>query len=188
MGLKPSGELLKGEPVKLRIFAAQHQRNHWDVVDSLGLDDRWQHTEPAGEPVRVRRDHIVKANQGLDSRNAHLELNSNHREASLRHRHHVLNARDLGQHLLGRHRDHLFHIFGRRARKGNDDVGHGHIDLRLFFPGGDEHREESGKDRHKSEQRCDPRRLEEGSDSAREAKGFTGIGIERCLLHSYINI
>ena len=46
------------------------------------------------------------------------------------------------EHLLGRPRHHVLHVRARRAGEGDQHVGHGHVDLRLFLARRDQHGEQ----------------------------------------------
>ena len=55
----------------------------------------------------------------------------------------MLDAGNPRQHLLGRPGDQVFDVFGRRAGEGDEDVGHRHVDLRLFLARRDQGGEEA---------------------------------------------
>ena len=101
---------------------------------------------------------------------AHLELHGQHGHARSSDRVGVLDAGDLPQHLLGRSGDHVLHINAAGSRKGNHHVGHGHVDLRLFFSRRDQHRECTQQQGHQRQQGRQCIRLKGSCNATRNAK------------------
>ena len=83
-----------------------------------------------------------------------LELHGQHRHPRPGNRVDVLHPLDFGQHLLGGQRDQMFHFRARRAGKGDEDVGKGHIDLGLFLTRRDQHREQAQQQPYQGQQRA----------------------------------
>jgi hypothetical protein len=160
------GHPLQVERAGAGVGAEERERDDGHVVDALGLDDRLEHTQPLGQPVGMGVHGVVQAHQRLDAWHADLVLDRQHRQPRPRDRHHVLDAGDLGQHLLGRAGDHLFDIADAGPGKGDQHVGHGHVDLRLFLARRHEHCEEAEQQGDQGQQRRDLRGLEERCDAA----------------------
>ncbi len=104
-----------------------------DVVDAERLDDGFADAEFGRHPVAVGLDGVVQPHQRLRPVLAHQVLHGQHGHAGFGHRIDVLDAGDLRQHLLGRGSDQRFHVPRRGAGEGDEDVGHGHVDLWLFL-------------------------------------------------------
>jgi hypothetical protein len=121
--------------------AEQGQRDDRHIIDPLGLDDRGAGPQAPGQPVGIAVHRVMKAHKGLSARDADLELHRDDGQTRARHRHHMLRTGDLRQHLLGRPGHHLLHIPGAGAGKGDQHIGHRHIDLGLLFAWRDEHGE-----------------------------------------------
>ncbi len=119
-------------------------------------------------------DDIVQFDQRRNVLLAHLELHREHRHAGLRHGIDVIDAGDLRQHLLGRRGHRVRHILRRRAGIGDQHVGHGDVDLRLFLARGHQHGECAEQQRHQRQQRRHLR-MQEGSGNT--------SGYSHCLLH-----
>ena len=156
------------------IAAPERHGQHRHVVDALGLDDRWQRTQIARQPVLVRVEHVIQAHQRFGARHADLELHRQHGQPRPRHRIGVLDTGDLRQHLFGRPRHHVLHIGAARSRKSDQHVGHGHVDLRLFLPRRDQHGEQAQQQCHDRQQRRDGIGLERSRDAARNAQAPGG--------------
>ena len=151
------------------IFTVQGERHDRHIVNALGLDERFRQTQVARQPIGVFADRVVQLDQRLGARHAHLELHRHDGHAGARDRVHMLDARDFGQHLLGRNRHHLLDFAHRRTRERRDHVGHGHVDLRLFFAGRHHHGKHAQQKRHQRQQRRDLCALEGRCDAARNA-------------------
>ncbi len=113
----------------------------------FGLTIGWPHAEVGRHPVAVGVDGVVEAHQRLDRIFADLVLHGDHRHAGARHRIDVLDAGDARQHLLGRPGDKVLDVLDRRPREGDEDVGHGHVDLRLFLARRDQRGEDAEQQR-----------------------------------------
>ena len=170
IGFEGVRHALQVERAGRRVARIERQGDDGNVGDALGLDDRLTDPQPARQPVGVAVDRVVEANECLGARHAHLELHRHHGEAGARDARHVLGAADLRQHLLGGRRHHLLDVAHRRAGKGDDDVGHRHVDLRLLLARRDEDRERAEQERHQRQQRRDLRALEEAGDAAGDAQ------------------
>ena len=120
-------------------LAEQRQPDDGHIIDAFGLYQRLLHAKTPWQPVCVRPHRVVQAHQRLDARHADLELHGDDGHAGLRHRHHMFGAGDLRKHLFGRRGDHLLDIPHRCARKRDENIDHGHVDLRLFFTRRHEH-------------------------------------------------
>src|SRR5699024_3100448 len=68
--------------------------------------------------------------------------------------------------------DQMFDLARAGAGEGHENVGHGHIDLRLFFLGRDDDRQYSGDDGHGGQQRRQARVLKRAGNAARQANGW----------------
>ena len=172
VGLDAVRHALEREGADIRVAAEQRQRDDRHVVDALGLDDRVEHAQAARQPVGIRVHRVVQPHQRLGARHADLELHRDHCQPRLRHRHHVLDAGHLRQHLFGRRGHHLFHVAHRCARKRDQHVGHRDVDLRLFLARCREQREQTQQQRHQRQQRRDLRRLEVRGDASGDAEGW----------------
>ena len=175
IGLDAVGNPLQVEGADRGVLAEQRERHDGHVVDALGLDQRAQDAQALGQPIGIGIDRVVEPHQRLGARYAHLVLHGQDGEAGPRDRHHVLDAGDLRQHLLGRRGDHLFHVPRRCAGERNQHVRHRHVDLRLLLARRDEHGEyaqEKGADR---QQRRDLRRLEIGGDATGYAERLAHV-------------
>ena len=102
----------------------------------------------------------MQLDQRLGARHAHLELHCQNRHARTRDRVNMLHSCDLGEHLLGRDRHHLLHFAHRRAGERRNHIGHGHVDLWLFFAGRHHHGKHAQQKRHQRQQGRDLRTLE----------------------------
>ena len=153
----------------IRIFPMQGERHDGHVVDALGLDERFRQAQVARQPIGVFADCVVQLDQRLGARHAHLELHRHDRHARARDRVHVFHARNFGQHLLGRNRHHLLDIAHRCTRERRDHVGHGHVDLRLFFAGRHHDGKHAQQKSHQRQQGRDLCALEGRCDAARNA-------------------
>jgi hypothetical protein len=67
----------------------------------------------------------------------------------------MLDALDLGQDLLRRHAQQTLHLPGRSAGIGDEDIGEGDVDLRLFLARRDQHCEHPEQKAHQGQQRGD---------------------------------
>ena len=170
LGLDAVGDALEVVGARGRVLRVHRQRDDRHVVDALGFDQRRADAEAARQPVGIRVDRVVEADQRFGAWHADLELHREHRHAGPRERHHVLDAGDLRQHLLGRRRHHLLDVAHRGARERDQHVGHRHVDLRLFLARRHQHRERAEQQREQREQRRDLGRLEEGGDAAGDAQ------------------
>ena len=113
--------------------AVKSQRHDRHVIDAPWLDDRIHDTEVGRKPVAVGIDGVIEPDQSLDRLLAHLVLHGNHRHARTRNGIDVLDAGDARQHLFRRPRHQCLDIPGRGAGEGDEDIGHGDVDLRLFL-------------------------------------------------------
>ena len=126
-----------------RLATPQSHAEHRHIIDALGLDNRAERTQFARQPVLVGIEDVIQAHQGLGTRHPHFELNRQHGQTRSRDRIRVLDAGDLTEHLLGRARHQVLHINTTGTRKGNQYVGHRHIDLWLFFARRHHHRKQA---------------------------------------------
>ena len=177
------GDPLEVVGAALGILRPQRQRDDRDVVDALRLDQRLADVELARQPVAVREDRVVQPDDRLGARHAHLVLDRDQRLARPRHRPHVLEARDLREHLLGRNRDQRLDVLRRRARERHEDVGHRDVDLRLLLARRHDDRERARHQQHERDQRRELRREEEAGDPARDAQ-WRGVGHARAPVTS----
>ncbi len=89
----------------------------------------------------------------------------------------MLDAVDLGKHLFHRQCDEVFH-FGRAcARKRNEHIREGHVDLRLFLAWRDDDREYAEHHRCKRQQRRQCVVLEAGGEAARDAEPILHLSL-----------
>jgi hypothetical protein len=175
LGLDAVRHALQVIGASLGVAAEECERDDGHVVDALGFDDRIEHAQASRQPVGIGVDRVVQPHQRFGARHAHLELHGDDRHAWPRHRHHVLDAGDLRQHLLGRCGHHLLDITHRRPGKRDQHIGHGHVDLRLFLARRHQHREDAQQQRHQRQQWRDLRRLEVGRDATRDTeRAFRG--------------
>ena len=159
------------ERVRVRALAEQRQTDDGYVVDALGLDDGLHHAQAARQPVGVGAQGIVQTHQRFSARHADLELHRHDGQTRTRHRHHVLGARHLREHLLGRYRHHLLHIGHGSAGEGDQHIGHRDIDLWLFFTRCHQHGKAAQQQGQQGQQRRDVRTLEGRCDAARNSHG-----------------
>ena len=174
-GLDAVGDAFEVVGAGLRIAREQGEGDDGDVVDALGLDQRLEHTQAAGQPVGVAADRVVQPDQSFGARHADLELHGQDRDARPRDRHHVLDPRDPGEHLFGRRGDHLFDLAHRGPREGDHHVGHRDVDLRLFLARRDHYRKDAQQQGNQCQQRRDLGALEEAGDATGDAHGV-GVG------------
>jgi hypothetical protein len=113
---------------------------------------------------------VVQPHQGHDARHSHLELHREDGQTRARDGGDVLDALYLGEHLFGGRSHHLFDVGHRRPGEGDEDVGHGHVDLRLLLARRDQHGEEPHEQGDEREQRRDLRALELRGDTTGEAE------------------
>src|SRR6266581_457932 len=90
-------------------------------------------------------------------------------ETQSRHRVHVLDARDARQDLLGRPGHEGLDVPGRGAGKGNEDIGHGHVDLRLLLARRDQRRKDAQQQGDQCQQRGHRVAQEESGDASGNA-------------------
>ena len=159
------------------VLRPQRDAQHRHVVDALGSDDGRERSQPGGQPVLVRVEHVVKPHQRFGAWHANLELHRQHRDARPGDRVAVLDAGDLAQHLLGRPRHQRLHIGTAGARERDQHVGHRHVDLRLFLAWRHQHREQAQQHRHQREQRGQRMRLEAPCQAACNTHLCLGRGI-----------
>ena len=151
LGLDAVGHALQGKGAAVWVIAEQGEGDHRDIVNALGADDGLLRPQAARQPVGVAAQGVVQAHQRLGAWHAHRKLHRQHRHAGARDAHHMLYAQHLRQHLLGGRGNHLLDIAHRRAGEGHDDVGHGHVDLRLFFAWGDQHGKQAQQQRQQGQ-------------------------------------
>ena len=135
------------------VGSPQRDGNDRHVVDAQRFDDGFAHAQLGRNPVPVRLDGVVQTHQRLGAVLPDLELHRQHRHAGFGHRIDMLDAGDLRQHLFGRRGDQRLDILDRRADKRNEHVGHGHVDLRLFFARRHGDREQAHQRGHQRDQR-----------------------------------
>ena len=109
----------------------------------------------------------MQAHQRFGARHADFELHRQHRQTGQRDRHDMLGACHLREHLLGRNGHHLLHIGHAGARKGNQHIGHGDVDLRLFLARSYQHGKHAQQQCQQGQQRCDVGALKQRRDAAR---------------------
>jgi len=136
------------------IVAPQRQRHHRHIVDALGFDDRGPGAEVARQPVLVGKDLVVEPHQRSLAFHSDLELHRDQSHARAAGGIGVPDLLDLGQLLLQRERHQLLDLARIGAGEGHDDVGHGHVDLRLFLARSDQRRD----DAEEQAQQCQDRR------------------------------
>src|SRR6266545_4199717 len=122
------------------------------VIDGARFDD-WA-DDTRRNPVCVRGELLIQADERPVLRFAHLEPDDHHRLTGAGSGIEILDAGNLPQQLLHRPRHALFDIGRRRARHLDEDVHHGDDDLRLFFARQSDHCERAQGDRGDDEQRC----------------------------------
>ena len=166
VGLDAVRHALQIKSAHVCVFAVQGEGHNGHIVDALGLDQRLRQPQVARQPVRVFADRVVQLDQRLGARHAHLELHCQDGHAGARDRINMFHASDLGEHLLGRDRHHLLHFAHRRARERRDHVGHGHVDLGLFFAGRHHHGKHTQQKRYQRQQRRDLRTLKHRRNAA----------------------
>ena len=88
----------------------------------------------------------------------------------------VLDAGDFPKDLFERAGDAIFDLLGGDARHADQDVDHGHLDLRLLFPGQHDHGEKTQQERRDDGERGEPGIGERGSEPAGEARRSHGGG------------
>ena len=162
----------------LRVVGPQRDAHHRHVVDALGLDQRLAHADARRQPVLVRKHLVVQAHDRRLALDADGELDGQHRHARTAGRIDVLDALDFRQLLLQRRAHELLDV----ARAGTDErhehVRHRHVDLRLFLPRGDQHRDQAQQQAQQREHRGQRIGLERGGEAAgqpqaRDRRGVT---------------
>ena len=154
----------------LRVVGPQGQRHHRHIVDALGLDDRLAHAQVLRHPVLVGEHLVVQAYQRRLALHADFELHRQDRHARAADRIGVLDLLDLGQLLLQREGHHLLDLARVGAGEGHDDVGHGHVDLRLFLARGDGHRDQAQQQADQGQDRGQRVVLEDPCQAAGDAQ------------------
>ena len=142
------------------LLAPQRHCQHRHIVNAFGFDNRRECAQITRQPVLIRIQHVIQPHQRLGARHTDLELHRHHGQAGPRHRVGVLNARNLAQHLFRRARHHVLHIDTAGPRKRDQHIGHGHIDLWLFFTRGHQYCEDAQQQRHQGQQWRDGVELE----------------------------
>ncbi len=161
---------LRGDlPQRRRILrrAPERQRPDGHVVDGTRLDQRrWHVPGPdVREGVELRVHPDERAVRVLPDPEAHDQKNG----ARGGRRVDVLHAGDRPERLLERRRHFALDFDGAAAGQRREDVDHRNLDLRLLFPGGDDHGQGAEREREHHEQR-----REAGIDESRgQAPGHT---------------
>ena len=119
----------------------------------------------------------MQAHQGLGTRHAHFELHGDHRHARARKRHDMFGARHLREDLFGGYGHHLLHVGHAGTGEGNQHIGHGDVDLRLFFARRHQHGKRAEQQGHQRQQRRNVRALEHGRDPAGDSEVVDGFHI-----------
>jgi hypothetical protein len=104
-----------------------------DIVDFDGLD----HPSPddGGRLVLVHGDAVVDLQNGILTLLADIKPNGDDGHVLAGHGVDVLHAVDLPEQAFQRSGHQLFDLFGTGPRRTDIDVGQGHHDLRILFPG-----------------------------------------------------
>ncbi len=153
-GLDGVRDLTELECTRASVIRPERNGHDRNIVDALGLDDRLTHTDTGRQPVLVRHDLAVKAHYRVGTVFTDQILHGQYRHAGHRGRVHVFDTVDLVQHLFGRRRDQTLHLARRCARERDEDVGEGHIDLRLFLARRHQHRKHAQQQPDQRQQRC----------------------------------
>ena len=148
----------------------QRDRDSRDIIDTFRLDQRLQHPAVGRQPVLVRVNRVVQAHDRRGAVLANFVLNRQHGHPGARNRVRVLDALDLGQDLLQRNRNDVFDIGSACSGIRNEDIGEGHVDLRLFLARRHGDREEAHQQAGQRQQRRDFRRLETAGKRARDTQ------------------
>lgn len=82
----------------------------------------------------------------------------------------MLDTGDARQHLLGRPRHQGLNVACRSTRERHQDIGHGDVDLRLFFLGCDERGENAREQQHQRNSGVDRIALELSRDAPGDAE------------------
>ena len=157
--------------------APQGNSDNRHVINTFGLDDGCQGAQVPREPILVGVEHVIQAHQRLGTGHTHFELDSQHRHARTGDRIGVLDAGDLAQHLLCRLGHHVLDIGAAGARKRNQHVGHGDVDLGLFLTRSHQHSEQAQQQGHQGQEGRQCIRLERGGDTPGCAKSGGGVGV-----------
>ena len=150
----------------IRVLGPQRRRHDRYVVDALGFHERRHDAETLRSPVLVGVDGVVQPDQCLGSRLANPELHGQHTDARPRHRIDVLDAVDLGQHLLHRNGHEVLDLDRRCARKRDEHVGERDVDLRFLLARRHHHREYAHEQRGQRQERCERVVLESPGNTA----------------------
>ena len=167
------GHLAQFEGAKGLVLGPEGGGDDRHVIDALGFDQGLAHAQVGRQPVLIGIDLGVEADDGVGAVLAHLELHRDHRQAGSGDGIDMLNALHLRQHLFRRAGDQLFDFGGRGAREGNENIGEGDINLRLFLPGRHQDGEETQQQTHQGQQGGDGGVLEAGRDPPGDAKLFS---------------
>ena len=170
-GLHRMGHLLQRHAGQ-RLAAPQRDAQHRHIVNAFGFDNRRQGAQVTRQPVLVGIEHVIQAHQGFGAGHANLELHGQQGQTGARHRVGVLNAGNLAQRLLGGPGHHVLHILAAGPRKGNQHIGHGHIDLGLFFTRGHQHGKQAHQQGHQRQQGREGIGLKSRGNAARNTHGW----------------
>jgi hypothetical protein len=161
--------LLQIESRALGVGAPEGQRNDRHIIDAARLDHWFEHAEIRRQPVAVGMYGVVETHDGIVVLDADFELHGDHRHSRSRHRVHMLDTRHSRQDLFGGRGHQILDVLHRRAGKGDEHVGHGDVDLRLFLA----RRDQGGKNAHQQrDQRQQGRHLRAGKETG-DAAGNT---------------
>ena len=142
-----------------QVFAAaaqtgvvHRQRHDRHIVNAFGFHHRLTGTEIVGEPILMRVDLVVEPQQRFLAWNANFKLHRDDGLTGPRHRINVFDPFDFIQDLFARNGDQLVDLLHIGAGERHHDIGHGDIDLRLFFFRGDDHHQQAGQQADQGQQ------------------------------------
>ena len=168
------------QPALVRLYNQVFSNQDWlpqgvgvgqPIVKPKGIDDvpvmavtLWS-DDPATDASRLAID-------------ADFVLHRHDRHARAADRVHVLDALDLRELLFQRHGHELLDVARAGAIERHDDVGHGHVDLRLLLARRDRHREQAEQQTHDRQDRgqrigLEGRRQPPGDAQARRREGLS---------------
>ena len=182
-GLRDLGDLLdgvdhqgghapQGEVVLAAAVEGQGEDGH--VVDAPGLEQG--RGGARGDPVQVGVELLVELDDGLLLVPAHQEADDDQGLAGAGGGVDVFHPGELTGEFLEGPRDPLGHLLGAGPGHGDEDVDHGHDDLRLLLPGQEVHRQGAEQDGRPGDQGRQGGIDEKGQDAGDEPEAADPIG------------
>jgi hypothetical protein len=125
--------------------APEGQRENRHIIDGALLDQRWQNTRRY--PVEIGRELVVQVDDALLHALPDVKPDDRQVEPGLDDGVDILHPFDFPEQLFHGFGNPGFDLLGRCPRIGDEDVDHGHEDLRFFLARGDDDRKKSEEER-----------------------------------------